>query len=200
MNIMIVTNCYSFVIRFLFLFFRTTVKPKEVKIITPVDKLKAGNALEVVCQTSGFRPSARIFWILTRRLDLLQSVNLSVALQSLGLPVAISSDTVTKWLPDGARHLEEVGSSVSENGRILTSFLSFRPKIDDHQRFLICLSVNPLFVDQNHFVHDHIRLDIECTFAFLLLVCLFFIVFRFLTVNWNRVFCFCPFPNVVVAS
>jgi hypothetical protein len=133
------------------------VKPKEVKIISSVDKLVTGNALEVVCQTSGSSPSPRILWVLARRVDMLHHVNISQAL--------LSPTDFKLWLPEGARYLQEVGSSSSDNAQVFTSFLSFRPKIDDHQRFLFCLSTNPLFAHQNHYIHDHIRLDIECKYT-----------------------------------
>lgn len=38
------------------------MKPKEVKIITPFQNLSAGEQIELVCQSSGSRPPAKITW------------------------------------------------------------------------------------------------------------------------------------------
>jgi hypothetical protein len=38
------------------------VKPKEVRIITPMHNMSAGERVELVCQSSGSRPPAKIIW------------------------------------------------------------------------------------------------------------------------------------------
>ena len=38
------------------------VKPKEVRIITPMHNMSGGERVELVCQSSGSRPPARIHW------------------------------------------------------------------------------------------------------------------------------------------
>lgn len=38
------------------------VSPQEVRIVTPRRSLSAGDELEVVCQTYGARPPARLSW------------------------------------------------------------------------------------------------------------------------------------------
>lgn len=38
------------------------MKPKEVRIITPVHNMSAGERVELVCQSSGSRPPAKIMW------------------------------------------------------------------------------------------------------------------------------------------
>jgi hypothetical protein len=40
----------------------TIVKPKEVRIITPAHNMSAGDRVELVCQSSGSRPPAKIQW------------------------------------------------------------------------------------------------------------------------------------------
>lgn len=42
--------------------FVCSVKPKEVRIITPLHNMSAGERVELVCQSSGSRPPARITW------------------------------------------------------------------------------------------------------------------------------------------
>ncbi len=38
------------------------MKPKEVRIITPMHNMSAGERVELVCQSSGSRPPAKIMW------------------------------------------------------------------------------------------------------------------------------------------
>lgn len=38
------------------------MKPKEVRIITPMQNMSAGERVELVCQSSGSRPPAKIIW------------------------------------------------------------------------------------------------------------------------------------------
>ena len=46
----------------LYLFVICIVKPKEVRIITPMHNMSAGERVELVCQSSGSRPPAKIQW------------------------------------------------------------------------------------------------------------------------------------------
>lgn len=128
-----------------------------MKIITSVNKLIAGRPLELVCQSSGSRPAARLVWLLARRSVTVNKLNISNIFANTG------ATTGSTGL-EGVRVLDELGSSLSEDGLVTTSFLSFQPKVEDHQRVLFCVSANPQFALSNHFIYDQIQLDIQCKY------------------------------------
>lgn len=57
----LVTNFFSPSFSFAH-FHNSSVKPKEVRIIKPISKLTIGKTIELVCQSTGSKPSAHIKW------------------------------------------------------------------------------------------------------------------------------------------
>lgn len=108
------------VVNFLFV----AVKPKEVRILSPVYNMTAGDVVELVCQSSGSRPSAKLSW----------------------------------WR--GETRMDEIGESVSDDGLVTTSFLTFVPSVDDNGKFITCSATNPQFPQYK--MDDGWQMNVKC--------------------------------------
>ncbi|RWS12925.1 cell adhesion molecule 4-like protein [Dinothrombium tinctorium] len=100
------------------------LKPREVRIITPMNKLSSGVQIEFVCQSTGSKPPANIKWYI------------------------------------GKNELDNLGESVSEDGSVTTSFLSFVPSIEDNGKRLSCIAINSKYPDAR--VEDGFIVQIKC--------------------------------------
>lgn len=153
------------------------VKPKEIKIISSIDRLTPSKSIELVCQASGFKPSAKLIWILIYdntfsldNIDLLDMFSLDHLIPSNFTNQSDQNETFSHQinLKSEYKHrftrLNDLGSSQSEDGLTLTGFLSFRPSIEDNGRRLACITFNPYFLTDNHYIYDSIVLEVKCKF------------------------------------
>ena len=151
------------------------VKPKDVKIISSADKVTASKPLELVCQVSGFKPTAKLIWVLIHdnsisldQIDLLETFSLDAFVLTNSTANKPDNETAVNQINARSEHkhrltkLPDLGASQSEDGLTLTGFLSYRPTIEDNAHRLACIAFNPSFLAENHYIHDSIVLEVKC--------------------------------------
>lgn len=153
------------------------MKPKDVKIISSADKVSASRPLELICQVSGFKPTAKLIWLLVHdnsialdQIDLLETFSLDAFVSTTANLTMNRSEneTASQTVDLRTEHkhrftrLPDLGASQSEDGLTLTGFLSYRPAIEDNGHRLACITFNPSFLTQNHYIHDSIVLEVKC--------------------------------------
>lgn len=154
--------------------FHFPVKPKDVKIISSADKVTASKPLELVCQVTGFRPTAKLIWVLVHdnsisldQIDLLETFSLKALIPANLTASRLDNETINQ-IDARSEHkhsftrLPDLGASQSEDGLTLTGFLSYRPAIEDNAHRLACIAFNPYFLTENHYIHDSIVLEVKC--------------------------------------
>lgn len=133
--------------------------------------------LELVCQVSGFKPLAKLIWVLIHdnhisldQINLLDTFALDTFISArTNLTTSIDNETFNQInLKADYKHkftrLPDLGASQSEDGSTLTGFLSFRPSIEDNGHRLVCIAFNPYFLNENHYIYDSIVLEVKCKF------------------------------------
>ncbi|KAH9414353.1 hypothetical protein DERP_012000 [Dermatophagoides pteronyssinus] len=99
------------------------LKPKEIRIITPMNNISTLNPIELACQCSGSKPAAKIKWKKSQQSN--NNVNDNH-----------DNNNNVQWL-------DAFSQIISQDGLTTTSFLSFVPSIDDNGKNITCIGFNP---------------------------------------------------------